>query len=44
MFNDKPSIKYLYLFSAKSYMHMSKTKLIGTFKLSYRVMKYYDIG
>jgi hypothetical protein len=36
MFRDKPSIKYLYLFGAKCYMHVPKEKLIGISKLSPR--------
>jgi hypothetical protein len=44
MFGDKPSIKHLYPFGAKCYVHVPEEKQIGISKLSPRGIKYYVIG
>jgi hypothetical protein len=44
MFGDQPSIKYLYPFGAKCYVHVPKEKQIGISKLSLREIKYYVIS
>jgi hypothetical protein len=44
MFSDKPSIKYLYLFGSKCYVHIPEEKQIRTSKLSPRGLKYYVVG
>jgi hypothetical protein len=44
LFGDKPSIKYLYPFGAKCYVHVPEEKQIGTSKLSPRGIKYYVVG
>jgi hypothetical protein len=44
MFSAKPSIKYLYSFGTKCYMHVPKQKQIRISKLSPRGIKYYVVG
>jgi hypothetical protein len=44
MFGDKPSIKHLYPFGAKCYVHIPEENQIGTSKLSPRGIKSYVVG
>jgi hypothetical protein len=44
MFGDKPSIKHLYPFGAKCYVHVPEEKQIGTSKLSPRRIMCYVVG